>query len=50
MNRFISSLLFAFTILTGTASFAQSSLPAERSAASPAIHSARQSVSQCAFR
>jgi hypothetical protein len=29
MKRFISSLLFAFTILIGTASFAQSPLPAE---------------------
>jgi hypothetical protein len=36
MNRFISSLLFAFTILTGTASFAQSSLPAESNTAIPA--------------
>jgi uncharacterized protein (TIGR02246 family) len=35
MNRFISSLLFAFTILTGTASFAQSSLPAESNTAVP---------------
>jgi hypothetical protein len=35
MNRFISSLLFAFTILTGTASFAQSSLSAESNTAVP---------------
>jgi len=36
MNRFISSLLFAFTILSGTASFAQSPLPAESNTAVPA--------------
>jgi hypothetical protein len=36
MNRLIRSLLFAFTILSGTASFAQSPLPAESNTAVPA--------------
>ena len=36
MKRFISSLLFAFTILIGTASFAQSPLPAGTNMAVPA--------------
>jgi hypothetical protein len=36
MKRFISSLLFAFTILIGTTNFAQSPLPAETNKAVPA--------------
>jgi hypothetical protein len=36
MKRFISSLLFALTILIGTASFAQSPNPAESNAVVPA--------------
>ena len=36
MKRFNSSLLFAFTILIGTASHAQSSMPAESNMAVPA--------------
>jgi hypothetical protein len=36
MNRFISSLLFALTILISMASFAQSALPAESSNTEPA--------------
>jgi hypothetical protein len=36
MNRFISSHLFALTVLIGTASFAQSPLPAESNKAVPA--------------
>ena len=36
MKPFISSLLFAFTILIGAASFAQSPLPTETNKAVPA--------------
>ena len=36
MKRFIGSIVFALTILTGTASLAQSPLPAESNAALPA--------------
>jgi hypothetical protein len=36
MKRFLSSLIFALTILIGTASFAQSPLPAESNTAVPA--------------
>jgi hypothetical protein len=36
MKRFISSVVFALTILTGTASLAQSPLPAESNTALPA--------------
>jgi hypothetical protein len=36
VKRFIISLFFAFTILIGTASFAQSSLPAETNKVDPA--------------
>lgn len=36
MNRFTSSPVFALTILTGTANFAQSPLPAESNTTVPA--------------